>query len=122
MHKLFLRRTFEEKQHGKHRPRIECKFGYFGKRDWKKLECLTTMFTNKVFVSVCLRGKDTLTLISPSTGFSSCFSPCKLAITSYFLPSSSTIPHTNRFHFFRHVIIPTTISTLKPRRISVSVT
>jgi len=58
------------------------------------------MFTNKVFVPVCFNGKGTLTLISLSTGFSSCFSPCILTISSYFLPFSSPIPSTNRFHFF----------------------
>jgi hypothetical protein len=83
LYKLFLRRIFEEKQQGKHRPRIECRFGYFGKRDCKELGYLKIMFTNKVFVPVCLKGKGTLTLISLSTGFSYCFSPCILAIPSY---------------------------------------
>jgi hypothetical protein len=100
MYKLFLRRTFEEKQHGTHRPRSECKFGFFGKRDWKELWCLKIMFTNKMFVPICLKVKGTLTLISLSTGFSSCFSSCILTILSHFLPFSSPIPSMNRFHFF----------------------
>jgi hypothetical protein len=93
------------------------KVWFFGKRYWKKLGCLKIMFTNKVFVPVCLKGKGILTLIFLSTGFSSCFPPCIHIIPSYVLPFSSPIPSTNRFHFSRHVTIPTTVSTLKPWRI-----
>jgi len=50
LYKHFLRRTFEKKQHGKHGPMIECRFGYFGKRDCKEFGCLKIMFTNKVLV------------------------------------------------------------------------
>ena len=73
---------------------------FFGKRDWKELGCLKIMFTNKVFVPVCLKVKGTVTLISLSTGFSSCFSPCIPTIPIHFLPFSSPIPSINLFHFF----------------------